>query len=146
MRSVPAFAIAACVFFYSGVMFCEAGSPARVNPDDIEEANRLGEEFQRLGPWTRKKPQGDGFYGIPQPQEYLATPQSQLPQDESGSDSGQYPLCYNPYAGSYEYCYPRDSSYFRSRFSSPGFRSWWRQGGNCPSGHHFRQGEGCYRN
>lgn len=113
---------------------------------DIEKADRLGEDFQRKGPWTRPESSGDGFYGIPQPEEYLASPESKLPKEDRGAALTHYPLCYSPYTGYYEYCYPRESSYFKSRFRSPAFRSWWRSGRACPPGYYFVPEEGCYRN
>ncbi len=145
MKLIPAIVITAWFFILPGDLLCETGSPLKRNPDPIEKADKLGEEFQREGPWSRQAPQG-GFYDVPQPRDYLATPGSQFPPDDAGSDMTQYPLCYNPYAGYYEYCYPRESSYFRSRLRTPGFRSWWRRGRSCPPGYHFIPEEGCYRN
>jgi len=129
------------LFFCS---YSEAGALS-VTDKDIEKADRLGEEFQKQGPWSRQEPQDGLFYGIPQQGKYLTTPESEL-QDGSGSVLTQYPLCYSPYTGSYEYCYPRGSSYFKSRFRSPAFRSWWRRGRVCPPGYYFMPDEGCYRN
>jgi hypothetical protein len=125
--------------------YAEAGA-LPLNNKDIKKADRLGEDFQQQGPWSRQEPLGGGFYGIPQPEEYQATPESQIPNDEPGSGITQYPLCYNPYSGSYEYCYPRESFYFRSRFSSPDFRIWWKRGRACPPGYYFVPKQGCYRN
>jgi hypothetical protein len=136
--------IIALMGILSSPSYAGAGEPL-AGDKNIEKADRLGEKFQRQGPWSRKEPQDGLFYGIPQPGEYLATPESQLPKDDSGVGITQYPLCYNPYTGSYEYCYPRGSSNFRARFRSADFRSWWRRGGACPPGYYFMPGEGCYR-
>ncbi len=77
---------------------------------------------------------------------YQTTPDSQIHKDESGYDITQYPLCYNIYSGVYEYCYPGESSYYRSRFRSPAFRSGWRRGRACPPGYYFVPEKGCYQN
>jgi hypothetical protein len=136
---------AICMFFVPGPLNAEIQSSANIRTDNIERANKLGEEFQKQGPWSRKSPQDQDFYGIPQPEDYLATPESQLPKSESDMSSVPYPLCYNPYTRVYEYCYSGDSSYFQSRFSSPEFRFWWKRGRTCPPGYYFVPKEGCYR-
>ncbi|MBI5634440.1 MAG: hypothetical protein HZA15_13300 [Nitrospirae bacterium] len=146
MRPLSALAIAVCFFILPGFVFSEAATLQKRASDRIEEADRLGEDFQNQGPWSRQEPQGSGFYGIPQPEDYLATPGSQVPADESGNDMARYPLCYNPYAGTYEYCYPRESSYYRSGFRSPSFRPGWGRGKTCPPGYYFVPEKGCYRN
>lgn len=144
MRSPSALAIVVCFFSLPGVLFCETGNLQRKNSDTIETADKLGEDFQKQGPWSRKESPGDGFYGIPQPGEYQ-TPGSQVPEEESEYNINQYPLCYNPYERLYEYCYPKGSSYYRSRFRSPDFWSWWRRGRVCPPGYYFVPEEGCYK-
>jgi len=137
--------IAMLMFLLPDALYSETKSSAKKRSGDIEKADQLGEEFQKQGPWTRQAPQAGGFYGMPQPEDYLATPESQRPKDESESSVMQYPLCYNPYNRVYEYCYPRESSYFNLRFRSPEFRFWWRRGRACPPGYYFVPEEGCYR-
>jgi hypothetical protein len=125
---------------------CSSAEAGKVSAksDAIQQADRLGEDFQQQGPWSRREPLGDGFYGVPQPKEYQTDFGGHLPQDESGFDTSQYPLCYNPYTSVYEYCYPRESPYFLSRFRSPAFRLWWRKGRICPPGYYFVPDKGCY--
>lgn len=124
--------------------YSEAGALS-LRDSDIEKADRLGEGFQKQGPWSRQESRGNGFSVIPQPEEYRTASDSQAQKDESEYGMNQYPLCYNPYAGLYEYCYPRESSLYRSRFRSSEFRSWWRKGRICPPGYYFVPDEGCYR-
>jgi hypothetical protein len=136
---------AICMFLLSEPLNAEIKSPSNIRSENLERVNNLGEEFQRQGPWSRKSPQDGGFYDIPQPDSYLATPESQLPKSEPEVSAVPYPLCYNPYIRVYEYCYSGDSSYFQSRFSSPQFRFWWKRGRTCPPGYYFVPEEGCYR-
>lgn len=137
--------VAMLMFLLPDTLYSETKPAVKKKSDNIEKADQLGEEFQKQGPWTRQAPQDGGFYGMPQPKDYLAPPESQLPQYESENSTVQYPLCYNPYNRAYEYCYSGDSSYFQLRFRSPDFRFWWRRGRTCPPGYHFVPEEGCYR-
>jgi hypothetical protein len=112
---------------------------------DVEKADQLGDEFQRQMPWYARTPQSGAFFGIPQPKEYLSAPESEIPPESSEYLSRQYPLCYDPYTGSYEYCKPRNSYYFRVKLRSPQFRFWWSKGRFCPYGYFFIPDRGCYR-
>lgn len=144
-RLLPAFVMAFC-FIPPCLVYCEADTLHERNSDNIEKADRLGEDFQNQGPWSRQRSPDDNFYAIPQPREYQATPGSQIPEVEPKYDITQYPLCYNPYAGAYEYCYRGGSSFYRSGFRSPSFGLKWRRGRSCPPGYYFVPEKGCYRN
>lgn len=113
--------------------------------ENTEKAGQAGEEFQSQAPWFRERTQSGGYYYMPQPEHYLAVPESQTSEKEPNGSQSQYPLCYNPYTREYEYCYPWDYNYFRVRFRSPEFRFWWVSERNCPSGYYFSAGYGCYR-
>ena len=134
-----------CMFFPPGVLYPETRSSSIKRSDNIDKADNLGDEFQKQGPWSRQAPAGDGSTATPQPEEYLATPKSQIPGSESEGGSVQYPLCYNPYKQVYESCAPMDSSDFQLRLRSPAFRLWWKKGRTCPSGYYFVPEKGCYR-
>jgi hypothetical protein len=134
-----------CMFFPPGAVYSETRSSSINKADNIDKADNLGEEFQNQGPWSRQAPATEGSIGTPQPEEYLAAPESQLSGSESDGASVQYPLCYDPYKQDYESCDPMDSSDFQLRFRSPDFRLWWTKGRTCPSGYYFVPGKGCYR-
>jgi len=131
---------AVLVFVFSPAAYSENA----VSQGDAEKAGQLGEDFQKQTPWGKDAPDTGEFRGTPQPKEYRSSPEDEQPRDE-GQKVREYPLCYNPYTGGYEYCYPSDSYYFRMRFRSPEFRFWWEHGRTCPPGYYFRPGWGCYR-
>ncbi|MBI5848434.1 MAG: hypothetical protein HZB31_10900 [Nitrospirae bacterium] len=142
---LPAVAIAVFFFCLPGVSHGETGTLQKRASEHIEKADKLGEDFQQLGPWSRQESRDSGFYGIPQPDNYQSTPGRNMPEAEFGPDITHYPLCYNSVTDEYQYCYPRESAYYRSGFRSPGFRSGLR-GRVCPPGYYFMPAKGCYRN
>jgi hypothetical protein len=112
---------------------------------DIQRADNLGDEFQKQMPYSKEKPQSGETPGQPQPEHYVAPPERERPDAAQPPGNG-YPLCYNPYYGRYEPCYPEGSEQWRHFYSSPHFQLWWDKWRSCPSGHHFRIGKGCFRN
>ncbi len=111
---------------------------------NLRRADELGEDFQRQMPYSKDKTQSSETPVQAQPREYTAPAGGEQPS-ATGIQGNEYPLCYNPLSGVYEYCDPGDSEYFRQRFQSPDFRYWWERGRACPPGYYFRQGWGCYR-
>ncbi len=115
------------------------------------DSDKHGDEFQKQAPWLREKQQGGEPRGEPQPELYLRTPEKKEEKEDKYPYcyypycQEQYPLCYNPDTGRYEYCYPSDSSYFQNRFHSPKFRLWWQKERMCPPGYFFKPGLGCVR-
>jgi len=107
---------------------------------DAEEADKLGEEFQKEAPWFREKPESGESKGDPQPDLYQ---RSSEPYCRYPDCPEQYPLCYNPDLEVYEYCYPADTSDFRLRFHSPKLRLWWESERVCPPGYFFKPNSGC---
>ncbi|MCL5023432.1 MAG: hypothetical protein M1497_08730 [Nitrospirae bacterium] len=137
--TLKVFMAAICLFLFSG------GKCLSATSGEIDKADRLGEEFQRQMPYSKERPETGETPGQTQPGDYTAPSEREgtlAPAQPGGYDE---PLCYDPYTGTYEYCYPEDSDYFRSRFQSPGFPFWWERGRSCPPGYHFEPGRGCYR-
>lgn len=108
--------------------------------NNVEKADRLGEEFQGQMPGAIEKPKKEPDLNTPQPQEYVA-PSATTPSEQNQT----WPVCYNPYTQTYERCYLPDSEDFRIRYRSPKFRIWWEKGRSCPAGYYFVPGSGCYR-
>lgn len=132
------FRLSVVILSFSLLLPCALYSETRSS--DIERADRLGEEFQKQMPWSKEKPQSGEFYGTPQPKDYLSPPEKEETQSEPDA---QYPYCYDPYTGYYEYCYRGydplyGDDYWRLRFR-------WDHGKRCPPGFHFKPGWGCYR-
>lgn len=125
--------------------FFLAVSACAVYGQDINRADKLGEEFQRQMPYSKERPQSGETPGQPQPKDYIAPAERERP-DATQSQVYEQPICYNPYYGNYEPCYPRDSEQWRFFYSSPHFQLWWDKWRSCPSGYHFRNGKGCFRN
>lgn len=112
---------------------------------DIHKEDKLGEEFQRQMPYSKERPQSGETPGQPQPKDYIA-PTEKEKTDTTQSQMHERPVCYNPYYGKYEPCYPRDSEQWRFFYSLPHFQLWWDKWQNCPPGYHFRTGKGCFSN
>jgi hypothetical protein len=139
------FFVLSLFFLSASSLHSETENVTEPDSNKFERVEQLGEEFQRLMPWSRRTPQSDTYYDTPQPKEYFSTPEIELPQKDADYQYMRYPLCYNPYNRLYEYCYSRDSNYFKLRFRSPEFRFWWKSGRGCPAGFYFVPGSGCYK-
>jgi hypothetical protein len=138
---VPALSV---LFFLSTVLYgvqTEAGETSSSPSVDTEKAEQLGEEFQNQMPGARSSSRSSDSTVIPQPDAYSSPEEKKEPD----YNQMQYPLCYNPATGFYEYCYAHDSDHFRLRFRSSDFKFWWEKGRKCPSGFHFKSGQGCFK-
>jgi hypothetical protein len=141
-------------FIFSAVTYSELHIVALASAasDNTEKADKLGEEFQKQSPWFREKPESDESIVTPQPEHYLRIPEEKKEEETQGNPycyypycEEQYPLCYDPDTGLYEYCYPADSFSFKFRFHSRKFRQWWDHERACPPGYFFKNNIGCAR-
>ncbi|MBI5674306.1 MAG: hypothetical protein HZC48_00560 [Nitrospirae bacterium] len=115
---------------------------------DIEEAERLGEEFQGQMPWSKDIPESGAYDGMTQPEGYLSGPRQKM-YEEDRAKIREYEYCYNPVTFRYEYCYsayPNFYDYYKYRLYLPGFYLYWRHGEKCPPGHHYSTERGCLGN
>lgn len=127
--------------FTAAIITCLLSCPAYAGGG--KGASELGEDFQKQMPYSKEKPQSGE--GQPQPRDYTAPPEREKPEARTPAQAPDYPLCYDPYTRTYEYCHPEDSDSFRMRLRSPDFRFWWESGRTCPPGYYFRPGWGCYQ-